>query len=240
MELELAQLMAAWPFGASLVAVAAQGLYVGRRRAAVNEALHELRRPLQALALAAPSGRSGKAAPLQDVVEIAATALERLENEVNGRPLGLERAPVPVRPLVDAAVARWRARVRQHGGALSVRWTAAEAAVLGDRCALAQALDNLIVNAIEHGGPQVVLEGHASRGSLEISVSDCGRDARAPRGPRGLAGAVAGLAGRRRRGHGLRVVARTAAAHGGVFRLSRSERGTRAALELPLPGGEVT
>ncbi len=239
MELELAQLTAAWPLGASLAAVAAQGLYLGRRRAAVNEALHELRRPLQALALAAPGARLEDAVPLQDVVEIAATALERLESEVNGRPLGVERAPVQVRPLVEAAAARWRARAGLHGGALSVRWAATEAAVLGDRCALAQALDNLIVNAIEHGGAEVILEGHASCGSLEISVTDSGQGPRAPRPPRGLAGRIARLSGRRRRGHGLRVVARTAAAHGGVFRLSRSERGTRAALELPLPAAGV-
>jgi signal transduction histidine kinase len=237
MELELTQLTAAWPFGASLVAVAAQSLYVGRRRAAINEALHELRRPLQALALATPAAGHKGGAPLQDAVEIAAGALERLEGEVNGRPLGVERAPVRVRPLVDAAIARWRTRAGLHGGALSLRWAAAEPAVLGDRCALAQALDNLILNAIEHGGPEVVLEAQASSGSLEISVTDSGSGPCSSRSARSLSRSVARLSGRQRRGHGLRVVARTAAAHGGAFRLSRSEQGTRAALELPLPAG---
>ena len=232
----LAELATAWPFGVSLVAVAAQGLYVGRRRAAVNEALHELRRPLQALALAVPSERP-EGAPLRDVVEIAATALERLEGEVNGQPFGSERVPVRVRPLLDAAVARWRGRADLHGGGLSLRWSAAEAAVLGDRRALAQALDNLIVNALEHGGPEVILEGRARGDRLEISVIDSGPDPSIPRRRRRPAESIARLTGRHRRGHGLRVVARTASAHGGAFRLSRSERGTRAALELPLPTG---
>src|SRR4249919_2186392 len=49
---ELAEVVAAWPLGATLAAaVAVHGLQVGRRRSALNEALHELRRPLQALAL---------------------------------------------------------------------------------------------------------------------------------------------------------------------------------------------
>ena len=47
MRLELAQLVAAWPLGVSLAAAAvAQGIHAGRRRSALNEALHELRRPL--------------------------------------------------------------------------------------------------------------------------------------------------------------------------------------------------
>lgn len=50
----LAEFVAGWPVAASLaVAVVAQGLRAGRHRTALNEALHELRRPLQAIALAA-------------------------------------------------------------------------------------------------------------------------------------------------------------------------------------------
>jgi len=44
------------------------------------------------------------------------------------------------------------------------------------------------------------------------------------------------LAGRRRHGHGLRIVRRVAARHGGSFRLRRSPSGTEACLELPLSG----
>ena len=241
----LAQVVSFWPFGASLAAVAAQALYVGRRRAAVNEALHELRRPLQALALVAPGGRADDAAPVRGAVELAAAALERLEREVNGGSVAAERGSVAARPLVEAAVGRWTGRAGQRGRTLSLHWAAvAEVAVVGDRRALAQALDNLIVNAIEHGGAEVAIEGRLVRGALEVAVVDSGRGAPAPwrgaalgsRPRRRLAGPVSWLSGRRRHGHGLRVVARTAADHGGAFRLSRGERGTRAALELPLAG----
>ena len=50
---ELAQILVGWPLALSMAAtVAAQGLHAGKRRTALNEALHELRRPLQAVALA--------------------------------------------------------------------------------------------------------------------------------------------------------------------------------------------
>ena len=55
-----------------------------------------------------------------------------------------------------------------------------------------------------------------------------------PESPPSPAGLVARLSGRRRHGHGLRVVRRIAAAHRGDFRLRRSERGTEAVIELPV------
>jgi hypothetical protein len=42
---------------------------------------------------------------------------------------------------------------------------------------------------------------------------------------------------RRRHGHGLRIVRRAAARHGGSFRLRRSADGGEALLDLPLTGG---
>ncbi|MGC1852531.1 MAG: hypothetical protein WA687_08850, partial [Solirubrobacterales bacterium] len=50
--MELVEIVVSWPVAATMAAVvAAQGLRAGRRRSALNEALHELRRPLQAIAL---------------------------------------------------------------------------------------------------------------------------------------------------------------------------------------------
>ena len=65
--------------------------------------------------------------------------------------------PNPVRPLLEAAVGRWRARARIAGGELRLGEVAG-AVLDGDPVALSQALDNLIVNAIEHGGPMVEVE----------------------------------------------------------------------------------
>jgi signal transduction histidine kinase len=235
-KLELAQLIAAWPLGASLAAaVAVQGLRVGRRRTALNEALHELRRPLQALVLSAPSAQIAPTA-IQGSVQMAATALERLEREINGEQMVSARVPISARPLLEAAVGRWKTRAAA-GGSVSLRWQAGEAIVDGDRCELAQALDNLIVNAIEHGGPEVVVEARTRPGRLRVSVVDCGRDSRPDLRRESPAELIARLAGRRRRGHGLRVVKRVANAHGGDFRLHCSEQATEAVFELPLPEG---
>jgi len=234
---ELAQIVAAWPLGASLAAaVAARGLLAGRRRTALNEALHELRRPLHALALAAPGVRSEEPSAIEWSVQMAATALERLEREINGEAVAAVRAPMVARPLLDSAVGRWKARAALAGGSLALRWRAGEAMVEGDRCEVAQALDNLIVNAIEHGGPEVVVEARTRLGRLCVSVIDSGRESRPDSRRESPAELIARLSGRRRRGHGLRVVRRTAAAHGGDFRLHFSERGTEAVLELPLSG----
>jgi signal transduction histidine kinase len=237
MKLELAQLVASWPLGASLAAaLAVRGLRVGRRRTALNEALHELRRPLQALALSGPGTRPQAPAAIQGSVQMAASALERLEREINGEPALSTRTPIAVSPLLEAAVGRWRVRAEMAGCSLSLRRPTGEAMVEGDRGELGQALDNLIVNAIEHGGSTILVEARARHGRLRVAVIDRGRDSR-PEARREDPGAlIARLTGRRRRGHGLRVVRKVAAGHGGDFRLRRSEGETAAVLELPLSG----
>ncbi len=233
--IELAYITAVWPLAASMAAaVAVQGLREGRRRTVLNEALHELRRPLQAVALAvgpepAPSAGGG------DAIELAAAALERLDREING---GGSSAPVrgavDGRSLVLAAVERWRERARVAGAVLELRWNAGEATVGGDRCALSQALDNLLVNAIEHGGPTIVVSARLREGALRVVVADSGRESR-PRSRRGTpAEAIERLSGRRRHGHGLGVVSKIVAAHDGHFALRRTPRGSLAVLELPL------
>jgi signal transduction histidine kinase len=229
---------AGWPLAVAMAAlVAAQGHRAGRRRSALNEALHELRRPLQAIALASGGGGGGLPRAVASSAHLANEALRRLDREVNGG--ALERPPeaVEMRPVVEAAVRRWRGRVGLGGGSLDLRWRAGRAVVWGDRTALAQVLDNLIVNAIEHGGPAISVDVRPRKGDVRIVVADDGRAAR--RGERGDSPAevIARLSGRRRRGHGLAVVRRVAAAHGGRFALRRSERGSLALLDLPLSDG---
>jgi len=235
-KLELAQVVSAWPLGVSLAAVAAaQSLYAGRRRSALNEALHELRRPLQALALAG-AGRGGPPA-LEGSVQMVAAALERLEREINGEAPSPVSAPLSVRPLLEAAVGRWRGRAALAGGSLRLRWRAGAASVEGERCRIAQAVDNLIVNAIEHGGPEIVVAAEVRSGRLRVAVRDSGRASRPAARRESPAETIARLLGRSRRGHGLRVVRRVAAEHGGSFQLRSSARRTEAVLDLPLRGG---
>lgn len=214
------------------------------RRTVLNEALHELRRPLQALALAGaePSGEPGR---IEHSVQLAASALERLDREINGGSATSVRTLVVVKPLVEASLARWRPQAALAGAKLELRWRAGEAVLSGDRCGLVQVLDNLLVNAIEHGGPRIAVEVRRAGARLRVVVADSGArrvDADRPRRPgdrrpRRFASARR-LATRRRHGHGLRVVRRIVTAHGGSFELRRSVSGSAAVLELPLLAAE--
>jgi signal transduction histidine kinase len=201
-----------------------------RERIAINEALHELRRPLQALALFGDSRDD----VIASSTRLAAVALERLDREVNGGGVEPPREPVRCEVPLRSAAARWRARVALGGGSLELRWRAGEAVVIGDGAALEQAVDNLIVNAIEHGGPEIVVEGRRRASRLAISVADSGRRLSAP--PRGddRARSVRRTPAAGRRGHGLALVRRFAASHRGRFVLQREDGRTVAILELPL------
>ena len=200
-----------------------------RQRTAINEALHELRRPLQALALAA-GGPDGDA--VASSARLAAVALERLDREVNGGDAEPPSEPVRCEAAMRSAVGRWRARVALGGGSLELRWWAGDAAFVGDGAALEQAIDNLIVNAIEHGGPEILVEGRRRAMGLAISVADSGRGSQ-PRA-RGMARPAGRVSVGGRRGHGLAVVRRFAALHGGAFVLRKADGGSVATLELPL------
>jgi two-component system sensor histidine kinase HydH len=198
----------------------------------LNRAMHEMRRPLQLLAFS-PGDVPGavSSAPL----ELVLAALAQLDREING---GLEdaRRLISCRELVGAAVGRWRARARLAGGSISLRWRAGSGSVVADPARVSQALDNLIVNALEHGGPNVVVDAREAGERLRISIADDGNAAR-PDSRRGSpAEMITRLTGRRRHGHGLEVVRSVASAHEGRFALQRSERGSVAVLELPLAG----
>jgi signal transduction histidine kinase len=239
--------LAVWPVLGGAGAAVAGALREGRRRTVLNERLHELRRPLQALALMAarPTGR-GVGEDDDGPIEMAAAALARLELEINGGRAEAARATVAVRPLLDSAARRWQGQAAMRGGSLTVRWGGDEAAVAGDRLELAAALDNLVANALEHGGPRVELTADLLDNRICLAVVDSGsgaaRRARereaAARGRaakrRRAFGPLGRLSGKARHGHGLRLVRRTAARHGGSFALHLGESGASAVLELPL------
>jgi two-component system OmpR family sensor kinase len=207
-----------------------------RRRTVLNEAVHELRRPLQALALA---GTSTASAGTERSLRMAATALDRLDREINGDAPRVSAEPLAVSTLLEDSVGRSRA-VAASDRLLVVRVAPALAGagdgawVFGDRFALAQALDNLLANAFEHGGPRIVVAAAAVAGRVRITVTDCARPLAVPAPRRRRDSLLDRLRGRSRHGHGLRVVRRIAAAHGGSFGLRRSAGGAEAVLELPL------
>lgn len=236
MDLSLAEVAAGWPLAASLAAIAVRGVHGGRRRAALNECLHELRRPLQVLSLTAGGEGVGGAAAgrVESSLRLAARAVEQLDREINGGGPGtVVLAPVLVEPLLRETLARWRARAELRGGSVQLCWRAGAAVVAGDSDRLEQALDNLLANAVEHGGPRIVIEARRRPAVVELSVVDSGVASRRP-GPPRRERAVAGLSGRRRHGHGLRVVRRIAAEHGGEFELRCGSGRTEALLRIPV------
>ncbi|MGD9735871.1 MAG: sensor histidine kinase [Solirubrobacterales bacterium] len=234
----LDQVLGGWPCVLAIAAIGVAGVREARRRAALNEALHEVRRPLQVLALTAPVAGT-PAGDFEGPVRMAAAALERLEREINGggAPSAV-RASVVAAPLLEAAVGRWQARAALAGRSLELRCRCGSAAVSGSPAELAQALDNLLANAIEHGGSRIAVTASARAGSLRIVVSDTGHGALRPGGRRARGGLARRIAGGERRGHGLRIVRRIAAEHGGSFALRAGTGATEAVLELPLAPAE--
>jgi signal transduction histidine kinase len=226
---ELAEVAAGLPVAASLaLAGGITSLREGRRRTALNEAIHELRRPLQVLSLALPTDAS-KASPVESSLQLATVALERLDREVNGASLDEMETEVSVADLIEEAERRWRQPASCNGARLEVDRNGEDLRVEGNRFDLAQALDNLLSNAIEHGGGRVRIQWRRECDWVRVSISDAGR----PRGAKAK-GARLPSKRQRRRGHGLRVVGRIARRHGGSFTLSRAPYGAKASLCLPL------
>ncbi|MGH2888971.1 MAG: sensor histidine kinase, partial [Solirubrobacteraceae bacterium] len=190
---------------------------LGTRMEAVARACHELRGPLTAarLGLALPSGgpspSTGRLRAIDAELGRAALALDDLAHPAGEQPRLRTVEPVDVAGLLADSVEAWRASADVANVELSVEWSGARVAVWGDRARLAQAVGNLLANAIEHGGGPVRVRGSVARGTIRIAVSDRGpglalplRDlCRAPRRGRGA------------RGRGLAIASAVADAHGG-------------------------
>lgn len=231
MIVELSAFAAGLPMAASFaMASGFVALREGRRRSALNAAMHELRRPLQAISLSLPSQLEGES--LASSLEMAVAAVERLDREINGSPAEEASEPLSPRSIVEAAVARWEPLVLRAGRTLRLEWSGDDPVLNGDRVAIAQGLDNLISNALEHGGGTIDVEAKVVPGLLHVVVRDGGR----LKVGTGRAGAFrrVPLDGRDRHGHGLAIVRRMAVRHGGSFRLRRSAVGSEARLALPL------
>jgi signal transduction histidine kinase len=191
----------------------------------LNRALHELRRPLQALLLLEDgSGRVAAAPPVasrRGLLELATSALHDLDGVLNGAAPARSLRRFSCRESLMACLERWRPQVT-HSGDVRVYWDAGPAMIEGDPARLAQALDNLLANAFEHGGPPVVVTGARVAGRIRITIANGIRPDRAAH------------RSDPRRGHGTDVVAEVAGAHGGRFALCQTGSGCVAALELPL------
>lgn len=206
-----------------------------RRRNALNQSLHEIRRPLQALVLLSPAGRGplpagGPRVSMAEPVLQAMSAVGDLDRELNGGPAAAKRSEtIAARLMADGCVRRWQSRAALVGGRIELSWSGPDVLLRGDGVALAAALENLIVNAIEHGGPEVSVSGCVIGRRVRIEVSDNGVDGR----PAGRLRTPAGKRGRGNHGHGLAVAERAVSEHGGRLDTAFDSGGSRVAIVLP-------
>jgi signal transduction histidine kinase len=222
------------------------------RMEAVARATHELRGPITAARLGLQLLLRTAEAPAAALTAIelelsqAGLALEDLSRASAGGPVaGASRAESPEsggREIVDVAAlladcveaARPSAAAR---GVVDLRWAwiGPAGVVSANRVRLAQAIGNLIANAIEHGEGEIEARGRTEAGTVRIEVLDRGR---------GLPAPVAELARRARRGRGARgrglaIATAIATDHGGRLAAAPSDRGARLVLELPAAAGEA-
>lgn len=221
-----------WLLAAS--AAAAALLAHRRRDELVARACHELAGPLQVAGLALHAARrEGGPAPRLAALDLelrrAVLALDDLDAARAGRRARDAATVVDVGCLLAQQALVWQVAARERGRGLRVA-AASGLLVRGDALRLAQAVGNLLANALEHG--EGVVELRATRGAdggVRIEVRDEGSGLPAPvadltRRPR---------AGRGERGRGLAIAAEIAGRHGGRLAAAPSAAGARLALELP-------
>lgn len=214
-----------------------------RRIAALNRSLHEIRRPLQVLALALPETRlpaavGHPARVSQEPVRQAISALSLLDRQINGSDQHRQKPNrselVAARLMADACVRRWLPFARLTGARLTMSWTGPDVLVRGDGTALAASLENLIANAIEHGGPRIEVSGVAIGRKVRLTVADSGFESRRAVESAGSTPVMSELEGIAGHGHGLEIVRATVSAHGGKFEADFGPGRSEAVVILPV------
>lgn len=154
-------------------------------------------------------------------------AFARPLDRLDPAPFRLDELVAEVIEVVSARAERLGAAVQGDGEPLSI---------VADRRRLKEALLNLLSNALDAGGPGVVVRWRPRGGGAEIEVRDRGRGMT----PQELARLGTPYATTRPDGVGLGVVLARAVArqHGGELRYdSEPGRGTTASLEIPAMAG---
>jgi signal transduction histidine kinase len=222
----LAGWAAAVALGSRCAALERRSARVERRLDAVGDAEHELRGALTAFTLGLdrlgrdPVGRRlGRA--LDSELERARAALADLAAARRGERRHDGREPLALDRLARSAAAAWQPAARRAGRHVQVDSGAGPVRVRADRGRVAQALGNLLSNAVEHGSGPVRLEATRVGGRVRVEVVNGVRD-------EGTIGTREG------RGRGLRIAARAVEECGGTLSLTRAGGRVGAALELPL------
>jgi signal transduction histidine kinase len=227
-----------WALAATGFALALLGAFeLRRRRELVARACHELRGPLTAVRLSlATMERRNEAPPerlatLEHELRRAGLALDDFAAARSGRRIAEREEPVEVAELMEEQFHSWEAVAGVFDSIVLLGCVLPGSTVVGDRLRLAQAISNLIANALEHGPGRIELTARfVGAQHVRIEVID--------EGP-GLPVALAELtrrarAGRGRRGRGLAIASQIAERHRGRLVAAPAPRGARIGLELPL------
>lgn len=240
--------IAGWlAFGAAAAAAALVRHALAARAEAVARACHEVRGSLTAARLGLEWGTPSQPAPGSRLRAIgleldrAAAALDDLQ-DVDGLRMGdLAVGSVDAEGWLRDAVEAFRPLATAFGMTLCVEWLGPPGRVRGCRARLAQASDNLIANAIEHGGAPIEVRGQVCERRVRIEVLDGGTGF-----PGDVGEWLGGPRSRRRgwrrrhipgsphRGRGLAIARDVAVEHGGTLTVGSGGEATRLVLELPL------
>jgi signal transduction histidine kinase len=189
----------------ALVALGRRVVQDAERLRLVAEAEHELRGPLQAIALAL-----GSDPVVQPDIERARIALADLAAARGGRRAAAGGEAVRLDRLVWRAATASDLAARRAGGGVHLDWSAGPVTIRANHGRLAQAIGNLLANAVEHGGAQIRVSGRKTTRGIRVEVRDSGR------------------------GHGLTIAAKAIREAGGTLTAARAGSGTAVAIELPI------
>lgn len=204
----------------------------------LSRPLHEVRGPVTGLELGLVTlARScscteagNRVGALRAQIERAATALADVDRR---RTRKLETRAERHSELVDlellvlSRVRHWEQIASGYHSRVRGEWRAGPAWTVGDSAALGGAIDNLVANALEHGGGRILVEGERSGNVLRVLVSDGGSgDFQLSR--------IGEADWASPRGHGLAIVREAVEAHGGRLVTRARLSGTAIAIELPI------
>jgi two-component system, OmpR family, sensor kinase len=212
---------------------------LARERRLLSDASHELRTPLAVLRAEVQVALRGEsdATELRQALESAGDEAERLSRladdllvlaRADQGQLPVRSEPLDIGELLDAAARRADAAAGAAGRRVVAGVEGEGAAVaLADPDRTAQALDNLVANALTHGRGEVTLSAREGDGRVELHVADRGDGFpdellerafdRFSRGDPARSGEGTGL--------GLAIVAAIARAHGGKVGARNREGG---------------
>jgi len=213
---------------------------------------HELRTPMTSILMFIETLRDDRVTSPQErqrCLAIVHQELTRLDglvgnliqlSKIESRRAALERSPVRVADVVDDALAAFEA-IKLRSDARVRTTLTPNLTVYGNRAALAQALGNLLSNALKFSpdsDKQIDVRAEAGPGTVSISVSDNGlgvqrveRDTIFETFERGSAAAQGGSSGS---GLGLAIVRAVVEAHRGKVEV-HSEPGHGATFRIVLP-----